>query len=53
MKPPIKINFVSVVINSIKLYKLIKKLIRQLRRKGNVQRMVQKETNGTDKRLQG
>ena len=36
MKPPIKINFVSVVVNSIKLYKLIKKLIRQLRRKGNV-----------------
>ena len=36
MKPPIKINFVSVVVNSIKLYKLVKKLIRQLRRKGNV-----------------
>ena len=32
MKPPVKINFVSVVINGIKLYKLIKKLIRQLRR---------------------
>ena len=36
MKPPIKINFVSVVLNGIKLYKLVKKLIRQLRRKGNV-----------------
>ena len=36
MKPPIKINFVSVVVNSIKLYKLIKKLIRQLRRKNDV-----------------
>jgi hypothetical protein len=41
MKPPIKINFVSVVINSIKLYKLIKKLIRQLRRKNDV---LEKET---------
>ncbi len=36
MKPPIKINFVSVVVNGIKLYKLIKKLIRQLRRKNHV-----------------
>ena len=36
MKPPVKINFVSVVINGIKLYKLIKKLIRQLRRKNDV-----------------
>jgi len=52
-KPPVKVNLISAVLNGIKLYKLIKKLIRQLRRKGNVQRMVQKETNGTDKRLQG
>jgi len=36
MKPPIKINFVSVVVNGIKLYKLVKKLIRQLRRKNDV-----------------
>ena len=36
MKPPVKINFVSVAVNSIKLYKLIKKLIRQLRRKNDV-----------------
>jgi hypothetical protein len=36
MKPPVKINFVSVVVNGIKLYKLVKKLIRQLRRKGDV-----------------
>ena len=36
MKPPVKINFVSVVVNSIKLYKLVKKLIRQLRRKNDV-----------------
>ena len=36
MKPPVKINFVSVVINGIKLYKLVKKLSRQLRRKNDV-----------------
>ena len=36
MKPPVKINFVSVVVNGIKLYKLVKKLIRQLRRKNDV-----------------
>ena len=36
MKPPVKINFVSVVMNGIKLYKLVKKLIRQLRRKNDV-----------------
>ncbi len=36
MKPPVRINFVSVVMNGIKLYKLVKKLIRQLRRKGDV-----------------
>lgn len=36
MKQPIKINFVSVVMNGIKLYKLVKKLIRQLRRKNDV-----------------
>ena len=36
MKPPVKINFVSVVINGIKSYKQIKKLIRQLRRKNDV-----------------
>ena len=47
MKPPIKINFVSVVINSIKLYKLIKKLIRQLRRKNDV---LEKETTGDNER---
>ena len=45
MKPPIKINFVSVVVNSIKLYKLIKKLIRQLRRKGNV---LEEKTTGNN-----
>lgn len=53
MKPPVKINFVSLVVNGIRLYKKIKKLIRQLRRKGNVQRMVQKETNRADNGLQG
>jgi len=36
MKPPVKINFVSVAVNSIKLYKLVKKLIRQLRREGKM-----------------
>ena len=36
MKPPVKINFVSVVVNGIKLYKLVKKLIRQIRRKNDV-----------------
>lgn len=36
MKPPVRINFVSVVMNGIKPYKLIKKLIRQLRRKNDV-----------------
>lgn len=36
MKPPVRINFVSVVMNGIKLCKLVKKLIRQLRRKNDV-----------------
>ena len=36
MKPPVRINFVSVVMNGIKLYRLVKKLIRQLRRKNDV-----------------
>lgn len=44
MKPPVKINFVSVVINGIKLYRKIKKLIRQLRRKGNV---LEEKTTGS------
>ena len=47
MKPPVKINFVSVVINGIKLYKLVKKLIRQLRRKNDV---LEKETTGDNER---
>ena len=45
MKPPIKINFVSVVINGIKLYKLVKKLIRQLRRKNDV---LEEKTTGNN-----
>jgi len=44
MKPPIKINFVSVVVNGIKLYKLVKKLIRQLRRKNDV---LEEKTTGS------
>ena len=36
MKPSFKINFVSVAVNGIKLYKLVKKLIRQLRREGKM-----------------
>lgn len=47
MKPPVKINFVSVVVNGIKLYKLIKKLIRQIRRKNDV---LEKETTGDNER---
>lgn len=35
-KPPVKVNLISAVLNGIKLYKLIKKLIRQLRRKNDV-----------------
>ena len=36
VKPPVKVNLISAVLNGIKLYKLIKKLIRQLRRKNDV-----------------
>jgi hypothetical protein len=45
MKPPVKINFVSVAVNSIKLYKQIKKLIRQLRRKNDV---LEEKTTGNN-----
>jgi len=45
MKPPVRINFVSVVINGIKLYKLVKKLIRQLRRKNDV---LEEKTTGNN-----
>jgi len=45
MKPPVKINFVSVVINGIKSYKQIKKLIRQLRRKNDV---LEEKTTGNN-----
>lgn len=44
-KPPIKVNIISAVLNGIKLYKLIKKLIRQLRRKGNV---LEEKTTGNN-----
>ena len=50
MKPPVKINFVSVVVNGIKLYKLVKKLIRQLRRKNDVLEEKTK-TGSSDNRL--
>ena len=50
MKQPIKINFVSVVVNGIKLYKLVKKLIRQLRRKNDVLEEETK-TGSSDNRL--
>ncbi len=45
MKPPVRINFVSVVMNGIKLYKLVKKLIRQLRRKNDV---LEEKTTGNN-----
>jgi len=44
-KPPVKVNLISAVLNGIKLYKLIKKLIRQLRRKGNV---LEEKTTGNN-----
>lgn len=43
-KPPVKVNLISAVLNGIKLYKLIKKLIRQLRRKDNV---LEEKTTGS------
>ena len=45
MKPPVRINFVSVVMNGIKLYKLVKKLIRQLMRKNDV---LEEKTTGNN-----
>ena len=45
MKPPVRINFVSVVMNGIKLYRLVKKLIRQLRRKNDV---LEEKTTGNN-----
>ena len=45
MKPPVRINFVSVLVNGIKLYKLVKKLIRQLRRKNDV---LEEKTTGNN-----
>lgn len=46
-KPPVKVNLISAILNGIKLYKLIKKLIRQLRRKNDV---LEKTTTGNNER---
>ena len=45
VKPPVKVNLISAVLNGIKLYKLIKKLIRQLRRKNDV---LEEKTTGNN-----
>jgi len=50
VKPPVKVNLISAVLNGIKLYKLIKKLIRQLRRKNDVLEEETK-TGSSDNRL--